>query len=522
MPVTSIDDFAFAGHELSSVVIPDDVKSIGVGAFMANKLDSITIPASVTFIDNGSFGLNPLTSVTVDDNNTVYWDENNTGIYKNEPNVGKVIIQGTQSGEIAAGTKVVGDMAFLSVGLDGEVNIPDSVEIIRNLAFSSSLEGIQGVETNKITKVVVPSSVKEINYYAFLDVQLETAILHEGLQKIGEGAFGGNDLSVVEIPKTVQSIGDHAFAWNNLSEVIIWAEEPRFESRFVFSWNQDNSADLTIYGYKGSDVEIFAADQGYTFIPFPHQLPLNHAEPYDFYSEEVIEIINGDGEIVGTIQMPEFDELSPLAPARLLIRDVAKEDVTATGLEVAGQIVDILFVSWEYDYDPDNPNEDEILNDEINELDEEFGLSLRINNDATGDIGMYHEIGHDDWDHVDGDISNGFVTATVTDFSKYGVFAMVEEEPTLIEITVEKVWEGEAQDSVTVHLLANGEITDSIELSESNNWQHTFLELPLEDFEGNPIEYTVEEETVEGYETSITGSAKDGFIITNTEIVEED
>src|SRR5690625_884963 len=134
---------------------------------------------------------------------------------------------------------------------------------------------------------------------------------------------------------------------------------------------------------------------------------------------------------------------------------------------------------------------------------------------------MYHEIGHDDWDHVDGDISNGFVTATVTDFSKYGVFAMVEEEPTYTDIAVEKEREGKAQESVTVHLLANGEIADSIELSESNNWQHTFLELPLEDFEGNPIEYTVEEEAVEGYKTSITGSVEDGFIITNTEIVED-
>ena len=41
------------------------------------------------------------------------------------------------------------------------------------------------------------------------------------------------------------------------------------------------------------------------------------------------------------------------------------------------------------------------------------------------------------------------------------------------------------------------------------------------DFDGSVTEYTVEEEPIDGYETTITGSAEDGFTITNTEVGEE-
>src|SRR5690625_1368277 len=517
MPVTIIDEQAFNEKDLTSVTLPTNLKEIGNVAFAFNELTEITIPENVKSIMARPFAGNPLETIEVHQDNAHFKDIDGKGLYTED---GKTLIQGTQAGEIADETINIGLGAFAGVELDTDIHIPDTVESIGDSAFAS-VETLQTVKINKINKIDIPGSVKEIGDEAFVYVGLTELTLHEGLEKIGSFAFRNNDLTSIEIPSTVTNVDKRAFDLNNIDEAILKTRNVDIHDE-AFIRNQDNPADLTIYGYRDSNVETFANTNGYTFVPFPHRLTLGSDEPYDFGSGQLIEIVNAEEEIVGTLQIPEYDAFSPLASARILIRDIDEEDVTAAGLEVAGQIVDILFVSWEYDYDPDNPNEDEILNDEINELDEEFGLSLRINNDATGDIGMYHEIGHDDWDHVDGDISNGFVTATVTDFSKYGVFAMVEEEPTLIEITVEKVWEGEAQDSVTVHLLANGEITDSIELSESNNWQHTFLELPLEDFEGNPIEYTVEEETVEGYETSITGSAKDGFIITNTEIVEED
>ncbi|HHU19253.1 MAG TPA: Cna B-type domain-containing protein [Bacilli bacterium] len=94
-----------------------------------------------------------------------------------------------------------------------------------------------------------------------------------------------------------------------------------------------------------------------------------------------------------------------------------------------------------------------------------------------------------------------------------------DPEPKTTQVAVEKLWEGKAQDLVTINLLANGTVVDSVDLSDSNNWQHVFTDLSVENEQG-PIEYTVEEVYIDGYETTITGEAESGFIVTNIEIEE--
>ena len=51
VPVTSIGNYAFADKELTSVIIPDSVISIGDGAFEGNPLISISIGANVSLGD---------------------------------------------------------------------------------------------------------------------------------------------------------------------------------------------------------------------------------------------------------------------------------------------------------------------------------------------------------------------------------------------------------------------------------------------------------------------------------------
>lgn len=74
--------------------------------------------------------------------------------------------------------------------------------------------------------------------------------------------------------------------------------------------------------------------------------------------------------------------------------------------------------------------------------------------------------------------------------------------------------------SVTVNLLRDGEKFDSatIEADEDGNWSYSFTGLAKYDSEdGHEYAYTVEESTVEGFESKVEGSAADGFVITNTE-----
>src|SRR5699024_6036375 len=103
------------------------------------------------------------------------------------------------------------------------------------------------------------------------------------------------------------------------------------------------------------------------------------------------------------------------------------------------------------------------------------------------------------------------------------IIEQTPHETSKTTVDVEKVWKGEKQDSVTIHLLANGEKVDEAILSENTDWKHAFTDLPVvhDITDEKAIKYTVEEVEVEGYEVSISGNAKDGFIVTNT-FIEED
>uniref|UniRef100_UPI001C6DD7D1 Cna B-type domain-containing protein n=1 Tax=Bacillati TaxID=1783272 RepID=UPI001C6DD7D1 len=103
-----------------------------------------------------------------------------------------------------------------------------------------------------------------------------------------------------------------------------------------------------------------------------------------------------------------------------------------------------------------------------------------------------------------GDAKNGFIITNKN----------VEK----IDIPVKKVWNGKKEDKVRVGLLANGKEVAFKDLNESNKWQWTFSGRPKYDDKGKVITYTVKEDTLKGYQTVITGNAKNGFTITNTNI----
>lgn len=90
-----------------------------------------------------------------------------------------------------------------------------------------------------------------------------------------------------------------------------------------------------------------------------------------------------------------------------------------------------------------------------------------------------------------------------------------------ISIDVSKVWQdnndqdGKRPDEIAVRLLADGDETGkTLLLSEDNNWAGSFTDLD-EYKAGRKIVYTVEEVSVDDYETLISGDMETGFTITN-------
>ena len=94
----------------------------------------------------------------------------------------------------------------------------------------------------------------------------------------------------------------------------------------------------------------------------------------------------------------------------------------------------------------------------------------------------------------------------------------------LIDIPVEKKWDGDIADSAKVTLLANGEEVETVELNEANSWKHLFTGLQKYNNDGSEVAYTVKEvgETAsvieldgKKFNVEYTGNAADGFIVTN-------
>lgn len=104
-------------------------------------------------------------------------------------------------------------------------------------------------------------------------------------------------------------------------------------------------------------------------------------------------------------------------------------------------------------------------------------------------------------------------------------------EPAKTNIKVKKEWQGQdaaQMPEITVYLVKNGQRTDqSLKLNAKNNWSGTFTDLPTVDKITDKTEndYSVEEDGVNNdqitlngktFTAKLTGSAKDGYTLTNT------
>ena len=91
--------------------------------------------------------------------------------------------------------------------------------------------------------------------------------------------------------------------------------------------------------------------------------------------------------------------------------------------------------------------------------------------------------------------------------------------PATTNIYVTKFWKGDTEadrpESITVNVLADGKVVESMELTAADNWAGSLLDMPAY-ANGKAIVYTVEEKAVEGYTAAYSTDANGGLIITNT------
>ncbi|UUV99534.1 Cna B-type domain-containing protein [Vagococcus luciliae] len=102
-------------------------------------------------------------------------------------------------------------------------------------------------------------------------------------------------------------------------------------------------------------------------------------------------------------------------------------------------------------------------------------------------------------------------TATTTDSNQGNIIITNTHDPETTEIKGEKHWDdannqdGKRPASIEVNLLANGKVIETKTVTEKDNWKYDFTNLPKY-HQGELIHYTVTENTVDGYSTTVNGT----------------
>lgn len=226
--VTSILPWGFQGCSLTSVSIPNSIKTIGRGAFSAcSNLTSISIPNSVTFIGDCAFNdCTNLKSVSLSNS----LDSIASQTFTDCSRLTSIVIPNSVIS--------IGRYAFWGCSSLPSITIPNSVMSIGEWAFgecdslssiilSNSLEGIETgtfYDCSSLKSVSIPNSVKYIEKRSFADcASLTSIIIPNSVTSIGVGAFRSCvSLTSVTISNSVTSVEDETF-WgcDSLSSVTI-------------------------------------------------------------------------------------------------------------------------------------------------------------------------------------------------------------------------------------------------------------------------------------------------------------
>ena len=222
--ITKIEEYAFQNKGLTTVTFPNTLTDIGKSAFTDNKLKELEIPASVTEIGAYAFRYMLISKLTLHEGLKYIGLDAFQNNYISEISIPSTVTY--IGGGAFAANSVTGDKAFIyGRNSDGSTDytklssyagkdatgttIPDTVTTIMPEAYYLV----------RYEEIDIPSKIKDIPGLCFNNSHATKITLHEGLEKIYNGAFGGSDMQSIDIPSTITYISDTAFScsWNGCS-----------------------------------------------------------------------------------------------------------------------------------------------------------------------------------------------------------------------------------------------------------------------------------------------------------------
>ncbi len=211
---------AFAGcTNLRNVILPDSVTEIDYDAFFdCNALESVYIGRNLKYMSGNVFSNADIKNFSISKDNRVFCIED--GVLYN--------------------TAINSIVRYPGLSRkDTEFTVPDGITAVEYACFGDS---------NTLKRLIMPDSVKTIDEYAFYGCeQCEFFGLGSGLTTLGDMAIPTNQLRGIQLPSSLTSIQDLS--------LFIWKDEP---SAYDELW---------IVAYDGCPAAEWAKEQGYTVYP---------------------------------------------------------------------------------------------------------------------------------------------------------------------------------------------------------------------------------------------------------------
>ena len=192
--MSSIGQFSCVGFKMTELIIPNNIKQIGMSAFSGfNQLKRVDLPEELPNIVYGMFnGCEKLTDITIPDT-----------------------------------VQTIGAYAFENCKALTRVNLPETMTEINDYTFYGC---------TSLSDVTIPKHVTRIGNNAFCACNSITSVqIPAGVTSIGESAFEGCSFSTITVPGSVQSMGDSAFCSNSSLRSAVLAPGITKTSEYMFS-----------------------------------------------------------------------------------------------------------------------------------------------------------------------------------------------------------------------------------------------------------------------------------------------
>ena len=248
--VVSVAPNAFRNSKLTSVTLPEGIKTIGKSAFRGAQLTSFVMPSTVEQIDEASFCMaDKLMNITLSPKLKVIPKD-------------AFSYSGLRTVDLPDGITEIGEMAFSSCSDLQKVNLPASLTMIKEQAFwsdealrevvipvGSKLKSVGTIAfqwCNSLKGIQLPDTLEIIEDKAFNNC---TALKNIGLTKnnqlksLGENAFQSTAITSFHYSAFLNKVGRCPLGGcNALTEITVAKDNPMFKSEDGVLFNKDGTS----------------------------------------------------------------------------------------------------------------------------------------------------------------------------------------------------------------------------------------------------------------------------------------